>query len=316
MSNNTYESVIDSNTVTYALPLKTKKPRPQPIILKLFQLAFRVGGRLSPTIASRIAYKLWFTPTRFKTPASERSVLESAAVVFHPINGRNIATFSWGAGNGPTVLLVHGWSGRGTQLGSFVEPLLDAGYRVISFDAPAHGKSSGKETTLYEITDVIVALQEHYGTFDSVISHSFGGPCTALAVQRGLKTERIVSVCPPATTIGLVEKFVSTLHITEKTGAKLISRIEATFGKHIWEELSMTNNVKEINIPGLIIHDAHDTDIPWEEGQAVAYAWNNAPFKITSGLGHRRILRDSTVIESVVDFIKDKKLTEQQFVPA
>ena len=45
----------------------------------------------------------------------------------------------WGAG--PVVYLVHGWGGRGSQLASFVEPLLAGGFRVVMFDAPAHGDS-------------------------------------------------------------------------------------------------------------------------------------------------------------------------------
>lgn len=310
MSNNNYESVIKSNAASAAFTTATNKPRPEPLILRLFQLGFSSAGRLSPALAGRLAYKLWFTPTRFKTPASERRALDSSLIEFHRINDKNIATFSWGQTELPTILLVHGWSGRGTQLGAFVEPLVSTGYRVISFDAPAHGRSSGKQTNLYEVADVILALQEHYGEFDSVITHSFGGPCTTEAVQRGLKTKRIVSICPPANTLGLVEKFASALHLTEATKANLIKRIETRFSKDIWKNICMQNTVKEITTPGMVIHDAHDTDIPWEEGQAVAYAWNNAPFMITSGLGHRRILRDSAVIESAVNFIQDKKLTK------
>ncbi len=310
MSNNSRESVIDRNVVTKALTANTKQ-HSEPMILKLFQLAFKIGGILSPKITSRLAYNLWLTPPRFKTPASERHALESATIEYHQISDLSIATFRWGPAkptDKPKVLLVHGWSGRGTQLFSFIEPLIKAGYQVISFDAPAHGKSSGKQTNIYQIVDVILALQEHYGNFDSVITHSFGGPCTAVAVRQGLKINRFVSICPPATTIGLVTKFVSALHITEKTRKKLIERIEATFGKHIWEELAMVNTVKKIDIPGFVIHDTHDMDIPWEEGQAVAFSWNNAPFKITNGLGHRRILRDKYVIEAAVNFIADNHL--------
>jgi pimeloyl-ACP methyl ester carboxylesterase len=125
-------------------------------------------------------------------------------------------------------------------------------------------------------------------------------------VERGLRCNRIVSICPPATTIGLVDKFVQALHITSKTRDILIKHIEMTFGKNLWQELSMSNTVKTIGIPGLVIHDAQDIDIPWEEGQAVAYAWDNAPFIITNELGHRRILRDSAVIESAVKFIQNR----------
>ncbi len=310
MSTDNYETVNDSDALAATLSIKTRTSRPQPMLLKFMQLAFRIGGRLSPRLASHFAYKLWFTSPRFKTPASERIALESAIVEFHTIKNYKIATYIWGRSlptAKPTVLLVHGWSGRGTQLGAFVQPLLDAGYRVLSFDAPAHGQSSGKKTSIYEIADTLLALQDHYGEFDAVITHSFGGPCTALAVQNGLKTNHFVAICPPASIIGLIKKFISALHLTEKTGVQLIHRVEKTFGKHILKQLAMTKTVASINVPGYVIHDTHDVDIPWEEGQAVAYVWNNAPFKITSGLGHRRILRDDDVINSAINFITGQK---------
>jgi len=305
MSANTSENIIKNNGIS-SFTTTRKAPRAavkEPFIIKLFQLGFKIGNFLSPTINSQIACRLWFTPPRFKTPASERQALETSHIESVRFDKHDITTFSWGQ-SGPTVLLVHGWSGRGTQLGSFVEPLINAGYRVLSFDAPAHGKSSGKQTNLYEISDTILALQKRYGRFDAVISHSFGNPCTALAVQHGLKTNTLVSISPPATTIGLIDKFTQALHIPEKTKDKLIKRIENIFGAHIWKELSMKNQVKEINLPAMVIHDANDTDVPWEEGQTVAYAWNNAPFMITTGLGHRRILRDKKVIDAAIGFIK------------
>lgn len=308
MTDNSGNIAIKYNVIAST---KSRKPHPAPFILRLYQKLFEIGGRISPSVAGSIAYKLWLTPPRFKTPASEQKALKSATIEFNRIEQKDIATFIWGhiqpatrAIAQPSILLVHGWSGRGTQMGPFVEPLLDAGYRVISFDAPAHGKSSGKQTTLYEISDVIMAMQDIYGEFDAVISHSFGGPCTALAVSHGFKAKRIVSISPPATVIGLVDKFAGALHLTKKTRDNLVARIASVFGSHIWEGVAMKNLIKGIDIPGLVIHDAHDDDVSWEEGQAVAHAWNNAPFIITSGLGHRRILRDTAVIESALKFIK------------
>lgn len=286
---------------------RNRKKRPEPFMLKALQKTFQLVGRISPSLAGRLAYKLWLTPTRFKTPISEQMALNSAVIESHRINDKDITTFTWQptiAGDTPTVLLVHGWSGRGTQMGPFAEPLTDAGYRVISFDAPAHGRSSGKQTNLFEISDTMLALQEIYGEFDSVISHSFGGPCTSLAIQHGLKTNRFVSICPPATTIGLIDKFCHALLLNKQTRQNLVDRITADFGEHVWQELSMKNSIAGVDIPGLVIHDAHDEDVPWQEGQAVAYAWNNAPLMITSGLGHRRVLRDSAVIESTLKFLQ------------
>lgn len=306
MSNDNKPSMAAGNRTT-SFSGTAGKPRPLPIAFKLLRLSFRLGGRLSPPLAGHLAYKLWFTPTRFKTPRSEISVLQSAEINHLQIHDHSIATYSWGQKGRPTVLLVHGWSGRGTQLGSFVQPLLDAGYHVLSFDAPAHGKSSGRQTNLYKVADTLVALQKHYGSFDSAITHSFGGPCIAIALQRGLNTKRMVCISPPATTLSLVEKFIATLQIPAKAGNNLVKRIETTFGNQIWDEISMINTVKELPVPGMLIHDRNDNDVPWQDGFAVAQSWNNAHFMKTSGLGHRRILRDATVIESAVRFINDEQ---------
>jgi esterase/lipase len=277
-----------------------------PMTIKLMRLGFRLGGHLMPNTTADIAYKLWFTPTRFNTPEREKEALASAKIATHQIDGDEIVTFSWGQErtDRPLVLLVHGWSGRGTQLGPFVQPLLDAGYRVLSFDAPAHGKSSGKQTNIYETADVLVALQKHYGEINAVITHSFGGPCIATAMQRGFITNRIVSISPPATMIGLVEKFTEALHIPKKVTQIVVALAEKKYGKNIWEEISMVNSIKDAIAPGLVIHDSDDNDIPWQEGEAIAQAWDNAQFIKTSGLGHRRILRDADIIETSVAFIK------------
>jgi len=300
MSNDTYAATIDSkNTAT----VNTNKTHPEPTILKLFRIAFRIGNSISPKLTGCAAYKLWLTPPRFKLPASEQEAQDSAEIKHHKINGQSIVSYHWGQ-SGPTVLLVHGWSGRGTQLGTFAKPLADAGYQVLSFDAPAHGKSTGKRTNIYEIADTILALNNIYNGFDSVITHSFGGPCLAIAMKKGLHTSRVVNISPPADTAGLVKKFTVALSIPEKTENELMRCIEGDFGKNIWQETSMKNNIRDLNIPALVIHDVDDVDVPWHEGQAIAHAWNEVRFIKTSKLGHRRILRDPATIETTVGFIK------------
>jgi len=319
MSNDVYETTIIDHDTAEVSPIDGQadnlsrantspdKARATPLILRVLRLGFRFGGLISPSLTGQVAAKLWFTPTRFKTPISEQMVLQSSDVQFENIKHHEIATYRWSntgwGSNEPIVLLVHGWSGRGTQLGAFVQPLLDSGFRVLSFDAPAHGKSNGKNTTLYEIAHVVQALSDKYRGFHSIVTHSFGGMCVALAISRGLTTKRLACVSPPRSVTGLVEKFASSLHISTKTKHVLIQKMEQRFGKTVWSELSMERNVNDLDIPGLIIHDEHDEDIPWQEGKAVSEVWKNARFIKTSNLGHRRILRDSASVETIVNFI-------------
>ena len=287
----------------YNKTMRSNKPRPLSITLKLLRTGFRLGGLIAPKFSGRVAYKLWITPPRYKTPQSERKALQAARTEHQQIQHHSIACYRWGQ-SGPMVLLVHGWSGRGTQLGSIATALADNGFQVLSFDAPAHGNSSGKQTNMYEIADIILGLDKIYGAFHSVVTHSFGGPCLAMAMKNGMLTNCVVNISPPAGTAGLVKKFIDTLTIPQPVEDELIRCMEYDYGKNVWQDSAMENNISGLNIPALVIHDVDDVDVPWHEDQKIAQAWSKVRFIKTKKLGHRRILRDPATIKSTVDFIK------------
>src|SRR5690349_395790 len=86
----------------------------------------------------------FLTPDRHVRPAREEEVRATGT----PLRlGGGLAATAWG--EGPPVLLVHGWAGRGTQLGEFVAPLVAAQRRVVALDAPAHGDSPGTQTNVW-----------------------------------------------------------------------------------------------------------------------------------------------------------------------
>lgn len=47
----------------------------------------------------------------------------------------------------------------------------------------------------------------------------------------------------------------------------------------------------------------HDREVPVACGEALARAWSGATLVKTKGLGHTRILRDATTLETVVRFV-------------
>ena len=54
----------------------------------------------------------------------------------------------------------------------------------------------------------------------------------------------------------------------------------------------------------LIGHHRDDREVPFIHGERLAATWQNATLRATSGLGHRRILRDDAVIANVVEFVR------------
>jgi len=131
--------------------------------LRLMRLMYNTVGRLFPDYFGKIAYEQWFTTARFKTPDYELPALTSADRKSIDVNGLNIAVYIWQDETvkpSASLLFIHGWTGRGTQIVNYIKPLNAIGYRVISFDGPAHGNTPGKQTSLLEFTDVVFALDE------------------------------------------------------------------------------------------------------------------------------------------------------------
>ncbi len=273
-----------------------------PWSIRLVKLAFRLLGTLFPAPMSILAYRLWLSTRRSQVPTKERRVLEAAQTFQFEITGKRV--FSWTLGEGPTVLFVHGWNGRGTQFSMFIEPLIERGFSVVGFDATGHGKSDGNTSSGVEFVEALRVLQAKRGPFAAIVGHSFGVLCSVMALANGLDAACFVGISAPANVEGLLEKFARALDMPKPVNERLHSRFVHDFGEDILLRFSTEENAKKLQIPGLIVHDENDPVLPWQEGHIIARAYPGAQFMKTTGLGHSRVLRNAQVVGAVVDFIK------------
>ena len=276
--------------------------RSVPPVLRLMRFLFgRVGG-LFPRLLGRWAFRLWFRTRRFPESAAGKRAVREAAREILPVNNVPVAVYRWGD-QGPLVLFVHGWSGRGSQVAAFVEPLTDAGFRVLAVDLPAHGETPGDSTTLFDCADVLHALDDKYGPLHAAITHSFGGMVLAYALTHGVDIAGAVIISAPSDVDFLVERFADTLSLHPDVVDDLWRRLELRFEEDFSERVSTVSNIMNLDIPALVIHDEQDASVPLSQGQRIAATWPNARFLKTSGLGHGRILRDPQVIDTAIRFI-------------
>lgn len=200
---------------------------------------------------------------------------------------------------------MHGWGGNASHLAKFVRPLVTAGFEVTALDGPAHGRSSGRSTTVLEIADAIAWLVEHHGTFYAAITHSFGAMAVVLAMQRGVSMRRLVLISPPAHAEGLVTKFASRLSLRQPTIDVLRRQVERRSCPEVWDWLGLDRLSPPPAVPTLVIHDLDDADVPVAEGRSLVRHWPHARLMETRGLGHRLILRDREVITTAVQALCD-----------
>jgi pimeloyl-ACP methyl ester carboxylesterase len=281
--------------------------------LQMARGTLRAAFSLSEGLGARAAARLFTRPRRHRRPDHERSILDQGSRFTVPIlrrapfwSGQPIDVAAWRWGEGPTALLVHGWEGRGAQLGAFVEPLLEAGMAVVAFDAPGHGDSPGRRLFLSDMADCVGQLSEHIadqgGRVHAVIAHSFGSAATMLAHQRyGTDAPRNVFVSPAPIAARAITGFSERLALEAADQAALAVRLEAESGVS-FGELSIERLVRERDAGLLVLHDEDDREVSIEQARVLASSWPSAQLVTTSGLGHRRILRDPAVIAEAVAY--------------
>jgi pimeloyl-ACP methyl ester carboxylesterase len=276
--------------------------RPVPPSLRVMRFLFARVGALFPRLLGRWAFKLWFRTRRFPESAAGRLAAREAEREILLVNNMPVAIYRWGS-EGPRVLFVHGWSGRGSQVAAFVAPLLAAGYQVLALDMPGHGETPGSSTNVFECAGVIRELDVKYGPLHAAITHSFGGMVLGYALNEGVLLDRAVIISAPSDVDFLLESFAHTLSMHPAVVDDLWRRLELRFGDEYSEMISPVNVIGNLDVPALVVHDEQDTSVPWQQGQRIAATWPNALFLKTTGLGHGRILRDDEVISTAVRFI-------------
>ena len=286
--------------------VRVRNAKSTTVRMLFFRAVFRALQALSPALAVRLAERLFFTPVRQNGSARVRAFLESGERIDVETGDQRVAT--WRFGEGPTVLLVHGWSSRGAHLRAFASPLLPRGYSVVTFDHPAHGASSGRLASIPEMGRAIEAVVAAHGPLHGLIAHSLGATAAIHALQHGVSAQRVVLVAPAADPDEFTGRVASLLGWTERTLDAFKRRAERRLGIR-WDDLDMRVVAATMTAPALVVHDREDEEVPYHHGDAIAAAWPGATQMETSGLGHTAILRDEEVVSRVVGFLTQSAST-------
>ena len=249
-------------------------------------------------------YRAFFSPSKYEVKSTDQAVIERGNSFRIPFVGGELAVTTWG--NGPAVLLMHGWGGARAQMTGFVEPLLTAGYRVAAYDQPAHGESDGKTTNLLEIAPTMDLIAEWEGPFQAIIAHSFGTLITSYAlVERNFPPPaRLVYFGAFNQLLESLPRFQVQAGVSDEIMAGFRAMLYENFGQDVLDAITNESLTLRIPIPALMFHDVADNVTPVEDSRAIARVWKQAQFVETEGLGHRGALQSRSIHEQVVKFLK------------
>jgi pimeloyl-ACP methyl ester carboxylesterase len=295
-------TAFPSRFIRYELqPAFPAASAPVPTLQRLGRSADLLA-RLAPALATRLLWRLWFTPQSVPPNPRARELLASVDQRFEVFAGdQGVTVESWG--QGPAVLLAHGWSGYGAQLGSLVRPLVQAGYRVLLFDAPGHGGRPRTQFHLGQYAALIEAVVQHAGDVRAIVGHSIGATAAAIAIHRLGRPIDFVGIAASANLKTLLQNFQQRLGFSDANAARLRDVFEAFFGADVWSQYSLDFHLPRLGGRVLLVHDADDTEAALANSRHLQSLRDDAELVTTQSLGHNRLLHDAVVVQRVTRFI-------------
>jgi pimeloyl-ACP methyl ester carboxylesterase len=282
---------------------------PEPL-RRFLVAAFAALTAVSERAAASAAFRLFSTPIGGRRVLIEGRRLAAAQAVLAEARRQDrdgVATWVWESGSEKaTVILIHGWTSRALYMTGFVPPLIAAGYRVVAFDFPAHGESSGSQLTFDRAGQIAVDLANQYGNA-VLIGHSFGASMAVLAaagaptLQPSEEVRALVLVAGADELSDVTQRFADTLQLSPAVKARIDLRLEELGGDAI-SRFSSVVGVGLAGLPTLLVHDRADAIVPFSDAERIARE-TQAELVEVARLGHNRILYASEVHDQVTDFL-------------
>ena len=266
---------------------------------------------VAPGTASRLAAWMWSSPPR---TGRDGLLPEGAQLLVLAVAGRVARGAIWypHVGAGVRVLVQHGWGGSIAKMNTLVAALLAEGATVVAFDAFGHGatgtgRHGWRQSSLIEMSDLVIAANQEVGPFDAVVAHSAGAPAVARALRHGMQVKRAAFIAPLVEPLSQAHMLSKALGLTSAVSARwpdvLLERFHATRS-----DIDMISPCDQAMTRTLIIQDQDDRFSQSEGARRLHRAWTGSELVETHGLGHVRIQHDSGVVRRVAEFVVEKDL--------
>lgn len=276
----------------------------QKIALRYYKTKFKLWSAVSKRTAAEKAFELFCTP-QSRNIKELPKIFEQAETLQFKLDADTIKGWRWNKNGGKRVLILHGYESSVTNFDRYVKLLIKKGYEVLAFDAPAHGRSGGKKINAPLYKKMILDIHKHYGPVESYMAHSFGGLAVSLALEEISHNSdyRVALIAPATETTTAIDTFFSFLRLDQLLRSEFDKVIVKKSGVNpAW--YSIKRAMKHIRAKVLWVHDEDDNVTPITDVLKVKEQnYPGIEFVFTKGLGHRRIYRDTKVIQTIIEFL-------------
>lgn len=279
-------------------------------------------GQLPPAVQGDLAFRRFCTPRLSSHRSADHDVL-TARARHHLQRARWVEVASphgvlqayvfepdvpVGGPMPPSVVVAHGWTSESSFMSVFAEQLRRAGFRVVAFDQPGHGKSAGERASLVDCARGLAAVARALGPFQSVVAHSMGG-LAALMVGEGMAPldgsypfERYVLVAVPNRFSVVTQEFADELGLSRAGNAAFERRLERIAHRTVGR-FTAAGMLGGLGARSLLLHARDDGEVRYAEALEIAASVPGCEIKGFDGFGHRNILFASPVIRAAIAFL-------------
>ena len=259
--------------------------------------ALAAASHVAPALVAPFFRRMMLNPRRDVRPAPR---LDLPAADERIDLGDGLVARRWG--EGPVVLLVHGFEGNRAQFGAVIGGLLDRSFSAVALDVPAHGESAGNELTAVKFIAAIERALERLGPVHAVVGHSMGGAMALFTLAKSGGATRVALISAPSALGRERLRFAGARGLSKRGTAAFIASVEDHVGRPA-DDLDVRHIADGVELPVLLIHDQNDHQVPVLESARAAHMLSTAELIVTRGLGHNRLLADPSVVASVVEFV-------------
>jgi pimeloyl-ACP methyl ester carboxylesterase len=227
-------------------------------------------------------------------------VLEGAVEHRIPISSGHVA--AWRVGEGPAVLLAHGFSDSQALWTPLMRALLAAHRPFVAFDLPGHGRSGESNRRASDGIEALFAVSAALGPIQAVVAHSMSVTSTLVALAEGLPCQRAVMLASATQFQRQFARLRAPPDMRPHVIARAREILEARDPPDPRFDLAAA--AANMTIPALFIH-CHD-DVSWSSAASAHLAahWKGAESRFTQALGHRGVARDAVTVRWIVEFLE------------
>lgn len=207
-------------------------------------------------------------------------------------------------GDGPPVLLAHGFEGRYSQFALVIEKALMSGFKLIGLEMPGHGRAKVLRADPLSFSNAIQAASSKFGPFHTMIGHSQGANAVLHAAVNGVRSGNIVLLAPLVSVESHLRRTCALVKLSSEGTDLFLRKVTELVGAppSDFESRLLSST---LNVPTLIIHDRKDREVPITEAEELASQIPLARLQISDGLGHRRLLEDLNIANQIVNFLDE-----------